>query len=146
MSVEDWLLTGEERDNPHSVLSQRPWTTGNEVCPLIDGAAYFAELCIAVGRMRSGDVLMFTDWRGDPDERLDGPGSEVSRVFAQAASARALQAWHDGGRIGARPRGRLREYRLPKLSTWSRRTAPVSLRLLADPDGRPRHLRRTGGY
>jgi phosphatidylserine/phosphatidylglycerophosphate/cardiolipin synthase-like enzyme len=28
---------------------------------------------------------MFTDWRGDPDERLDGPGTEVSRVFAQAA-------------------------------------------------------------
>jgi phosphatidylserine/phosphatidylglycerophosphate/cardiolipin synthase-like enzyme len=86
MSAEDWLLTGEERGNPHSVLSQRPWTTGNEVRPLIDGAAYFAELCAAVGRMRSGDLLMFTDWRGDPDERLDGPGSEVSRVFAQAAS------------------------------------------------------------
>ena len=26
---------------------------------------------------------MFTDWRGDPDERLDGPGTEVgTRVRA----------------------------------------------------------------
>src|SRR4051794_41578791 len=28
---------------------------------------------------------MFTDWRGDPDERLDGEGSEVSKVFCAAA-------------------------------------------------------------
>ena len=31
-------------------------------------------------------MLLFTDWRGDPDERLDGPGSEVGEVFAAAAA------------------------------------------------------------
>ncbi|HEY3090318.1 MAG TPA: hypothetical protein VGJ59_19885 [Jatrophihabitantaceae bacterium] len=35
--------------------------------------------------MRSGDLLLFTDWRGDPDELLDGPGAGVSRVFSDAA-------------------------------------------------------------
>jgi len=36
--------------------------------------------------MRDGDLLMFADWRGDPDERLtDSPGTEVGTVFAQAA-------------------------------------------------------------
>ncbi|MGI8879159.1 MAG: phospholipase D family protein [Jatrophihabitans sp.] len=35
--------------------------------------------------MVSGDVLLFTDWRGDPDQMMDGPGTEVSRVFADAA-------------------------------------------------------------
>ena len=35
--------------------------------------------------MQSGDLLLFTDWRGDPDERLNGPGSEVATVFAAAA-------------------------------------------------------------
>ena len=31
------------------------------------------------------DRLMFTDWRGDPDERLTGIGSKVGLVFAAAA-------------------------------------------------------------
>nr|WP_240942517.1 phospholipase D family protein [Planosporangium thailandense] len=35
--------------------------------------------------MRAGDLLLFTDWRGDPDERLDGPGSEIARTLCDAA-------------------------------------------------------------
>jgi phosphatidylserine/phosphatidylglycerophosphate/cardiolipin synthase-like enzyme len=83
--VTDWFLSGPERGNPHSVLSERPYTTGNLVRPLVDGQSYFAALCLAVGEMVAGDLLMFTDWRGDPDERLGGPDSEVSTVFCQAA-------------------------------------------------------------
>jgi phosphatidylserine/phosphatidylglycerophosphate/cardiolipin synthase-like enzyme len=52
----------------------------------VHGAAYFAELLAAIRRARAGDHLFFTDWRGDPDERLDGPGTEVSRVLAEAAA------------------------------------------------------------
>jgi phosphatidylserine/phosphatidylglycerophosphate/cardiolipin synthase-like enzyme len=36
--------------------------------------------------MGAGDLLLFTDWRGDADERLEGPGSEVGPVFAAAAA------------------------------------------------------------
>jgi phosphatidylserine/phosphatidylglycerophosphate/cardiolipin synthase-like enzyme len=66
-------------------LTERPYTAGNLVRPLVDGQAYFTELLAAVRRLDSGDLLFFTDWRGDPDERLDGPGTEVGSVFADAA-------------------------------------------------------------
>src|SRR3954451_2349321 len=90
MSLDEWFLTARERGNPATVLDSRhadgaAWTTGNRVRPLVHGAAYFAELLAGIRAMRAGDHLMFTDWRGDPDERLDGPGTEVSAVLADAA-------------------------------------------------------------
>jgi phosphatidylserine/phosphatidylglycerophosphate/cardiolipin synthase-like enzyme len=90
MRVEEWFLSAAERGNPHSALDHRrgdglAWTTGNDVQPLIDGRAYFAALLPAIRAMNAGDLLMFTDWRGDPDERLDGPGTGISRVLCQAA-------------------------------------------------------------
>src|SRR5689334_14540316 len=36
--------------------------------------------------MRAGDLLLFTDWRGDPDQRLDETGNGVARVFADVAA------------------------------------------------------------
>ena len=85
-----WFLTPDERGNPATDLDRRhgdgsAWTVGNEVTPLVHGRAYFAELLRCVRAMRSGDLLLFTDWRGDPDELLDGPGTEISRVLADAA-------------------------------------------------------------
>jgi len=86
-----WFLTSSERGNPGTRLDARhadgtAWTDRNLARPLIHGAAYFAELHRRVIQMRTGDLLMFSDWRGDPDERLNGdPGSEVGRVFGDAA-------------------------------------------------------------
>ena len=86
-----WFLTSKERGNPSTGLDARhpggaPWTEGNMVRPLIHGATYFAELHRRVSQMRDGDLLMFVDWRGDPDERLTGsPDTEVGKVFADAA-------------------------------------------------------------
>jgi len=90
MGLDDWFLTSTQRGNPVTTLDSRhvdaaAWTTGNRVRPLVHGGAYFAELLSAVRAMKPGDVLLFTDWRGDPDERLGGPGTEVSHVFADAA-------------------------------------------------------------
>ena len=88
--IEDWFLTASERGNPATQLDARhlgeqAWSTGNLARPLIHGATYFAELFAAVRRMERGDLLMFVDWRGDPDERLTGePGSEVSRLLREA--------------------------------------------------------------
>ena len=31
------------------------------------------------------DYLYFTDWQGDSDERLAGPGTEIGRVLADVA-------------------------------------------------------------
>ena len=91
MAAADWVLTAAERANPSTRLdTRRPggqaWSEGNTVTPLIHGKAYFAALVERVSRMRAGDLLLFVDWRGDPDERLtDEPGSEVARVLADAA-------------------------------------------------------------
>jgi phosphatidylserine/phosphatidylglycerophosphate/cardiolipin synthase-like enzyme len=86
----DWFLSVAERGNSFTAIDSRhpdhlAWTEGNAVRPLVHGATYFRTLHRAVQQMTRGDLLLFTDWRGDPDERLDGPGSEVGDVLAAAA-------------------------------------------------------------
>src|SRR5690349_14900471 len=90
MTAPGWYLSSAERGNPVTRLDRRhpdgaSFTVGNDVSALVHGKTYFAELLRCVQALRAGDLLMFTDWRGDPDERLDGPGTEVSQVFADAA-------------------------------------------------------------
>ena len=90
MQHTDWLLTKDERANHQTVLDDRhpgeaAWSEGNEVRPLIHGATYFAELCERLEATRPGDLVFFTDWQGDADERLTGePGSEVVEVLGRA--------------------------------------------------------------
>ncbi|MEO6142906.1 MAG: phospholipase [Dermatophilaceae bacterium] len=90
-STSAWFLTSRERGNPATSLDSRhsddvAWTEGNVVRPLIHGATYFAELHHRVSQMSDGDLLMFTDWRGDPDERLTAaPDAEVGKLFGDAA-------------------------------------------------------------
>ncbi|NUO34766.1 MAG: phospholipase, partial [Dermatophilaceae bacterium] len=92
MAVADWYLSARERGNPWTRLDARhpggrAWSEGNSVTPLVHGAAYFAALTERVAAMSAGDLLLFVDWRGDPDERLTGEaGSEVARLFADAAA------------------------------------------------------------
>lgn len=91
MAATEWFLTAAERGNPATQLDRRrgdglAWSAGNDVQALIHGESYFAELLRCVRRMQAGDLLLFTDWRGDPDELLDGPGTAVSQVLCDAAS------------------------------------------------------------
>jgi phosphatidylserine/phosphatidylglycerophosphate/cardiolipin synthase-like enzyme len=91
MRLEDWFLTGAERGNPATMIDSRrgdglAWSAGNEVRPLIHGSAYFAELAGRIEAMAAGDLLLFTDWRGDPDERLGGNGPEVAAALCSAAT------------------------------------------------------------
>ncbi|WP_030763304.1 phospholipase D family protein [Streptomyces sp. NRRL F-2664] len=90
MTRVQWLLVRGERGNPATRLDDRradgaAWSRGSEARPLVHGAAYFAELLAAVEAMGEGDLLLFTDWRGDRDERLDGPGTEIGAVLCRAA-------------------------------------------------------------
>jgi phosphatidylserine/phosphatidylglycerophosphate/cardiolipin synthase-like enzyme len=55
--------------------------------------------------------------------------------------SKALDAWHQGGRRGPRPPGRLREHRPERLKFLTRLWATPVYRLLDDPDGRPLRLR-----
>jgi hypothetical protein len=65
---------------------------------------------------------------------------------AYEQSAAALDAWHDGGRVGPRPPGRLRRMQPPRLGPLTRALALPSYLVLHDPDGRPRPLRRTDDF
>src|SRR3954452_16295638 len=90
MHLTDWFLTPDERDNPSTDLDRRhgdatAWTEGNDGAVLIDGASYFARLHEVLCESAPGDWVYFTDWQGDPDELLGGPGSEVGDVIAQLA-------------------------------------------------------------
>jgi len=87
--LDDWFLTADERGNPATRLYRRrpdatAWSTGNEVTALVHGRSYFPVLLAAIRRQRAGDVLFFSDWRGDPDERLDGEGTEIAQVLIEA--------------------------------------------------------------
>ena len=88
--MSEWLLTRSERGNPLTRVDdahegEQAWSTGNLVRPLVHGATYFAELHERIEATAAGDLIFFTDWQGDADERLTGePGSEVGEVLARA--------------------------------------------------------------
>jgi phosphatidylserine/phosphatidylglycerophosphate/cardiolipin synthase-like enzyme len=89
----NWFLTPAERGNPATGLDRRhgaSWSTGNDVRPLIHGATYFAALRSCTESLAHGDVLYFTDWRGDPDEAVNASGVTISSVLAGAASRGAI--------------------------------------------------------
>ena len=79
MEFADWFLTTEERGNPATKIPD--WCVGNRAEPLIHGATYFDRLVSEVEALTRGDYVFFTDWRGDPDEKLRDAGPTVSELF-----------------------------------------------------------------
>jgi len=89
MRFDDWFLRSDERGN-HATSIDRgrertAWTVGNRVEVLVDGDDYYRSLYLALCALRMGDSVQFTDWEGDADERLNGPGTEVGVVLADRA-------------------------------------------------------------
>ncbi|HEX4528066.1 MAG TPA: phospholipase D-like domain-containing protein [Acidimicrobiia bacterium] len=90
MPLDDWFLDASERGNRATEIDRRhgggtAWTEGNDGRVLVDGTEYFARLYDVLCATRPGDWLYFTDWQGDPDEELAGPGTAVGDVIAQLA-------------------------------------------------------------
>jgi len=89
VSIESWFLSPSERGNPWTRVDARrapaAWSTGNDARALVHGATYFAELSASVLAAGPGDLLLFTDWRGDPDEGVDDTGRTVSELLCTAA-------------------------------------------------------------
>ena len=80
---EDWLLTADERGNPATDLpgldvGQPGRAAGPRRRPTSTG---WSTRCEA---LNAGDHLFFTDWRGDPDERLREDGPTVAELFTEA--------------------------------------------------------------
>ena len=83
-----WFLDPEQRGN--SATRLRPWTEGNVAEPLLHGRSYLPRLAEVLTRTGPGDLVLFADWRGDPDERVTDHGPTVGRLFADAARRGAL--------------------------------------------------------
>ena len=83
MNLADWFLTEEERGNPASKLPA--WSEGNQVEPLVHGATYFDRLVTEVEALSERDYLFFTDWRGDPDQKMREDGPTIKELFCHAA-------------------------------------------------------------
>jgi phosphatidylserine/phosphatidylglycerophosphate/cardiolipin synthase-like enzyme len=86
-AIVSWFLGEGDRANRATDL--RVFTTGNLVQPLIDGRSYFARLCAELSATEPGDQVYFLDFRGDLDERLDGPGTEIGEMLGAAARRKA---------------------------------------------------------
>lgn len=95
MDVQSWLLTSDERENPHTRIDElrgdgTAWSRGNTVRAIVHGRPYFAELHERISALGPGDRLYFADWQGDPDQQLtDDPGSTLSTTLV-AASERGV--------------------------------------------------------
>ena len=82
-SAHGWFLSAEERGNPDTRISA--WTENNRVTPLVHGKPYFEALERAVRSAGDGDLVLFTDWRGDPEQYLTD-GVTVEDALTDAAT------------------------------------------------------------
>jgi phosphatidylserine/phosphatidylglycerophosphate/cardiolipin synthase-like enzyme len=84
-----WFLSAAERGNAGAVIdrgaSTGGWSVGNHVRVLVHGGEYYERLLEATAGLRAGDLLLFTDWEGDPDERLRAGGPDVESWLVDLA-------------------------------------------------------------
>jgi phosphatidylserine/phosphatidylglycerophosphate/cardiolipin synthase-like enzyme len=133
-----WASTGSDNFN------RRSWTHDSELSAVVLDADYALDLRLTLAAEHL-DRLPEVAERGLHETMADcrEPGGMFE---AYAACAARLEAWHEGGRVGDRPPGRLRPIPLPPLSRFTRMWAKVPLDVVHDPDGRPGPLQRASEY
>jgi phosphatidylserine/phosphatidylglycerophosphate/cardiolipin synthase-like enzyme len=127
-------------------LNRRSWSHDSELsCAVLDGTlderAPRDPAGLGDGARRLARDLRLTLLREHLDRATDGsddadlldPDDTVRTVNA---AADALEAWHEGGRVGPRPPGRLRPHQPEKLPLRTRLWAVPVYRVVYDPDGR----------
>ncbi|HEU4842269.1 MAG TPA: phospholipase D-like domain-containing protein, partial [Ilumatobacteraceae bacterium] len=142
-----WLMVGSDN------LNLRSWTNDSELsCAVIDEHRDEREPRDP-GGLGDGARVLARDtrlrlWRehlgrddGDDDDLVD----PVAAIEVLRRSATELDAWHEQG-TGPRPPGRLRLHRPGPVRWWAQWWAQPLHRTLVDPDGRPRAIRRAGGF
>ena len=162
--IDDWWATiGSDNFN------RRSWTHDSELSAVVldtaggDHSAYARRLRLTLAAEHldrelgpdayPGDISVLEPGRA-PEDLNDSVLLEVmadcvdphDMFDAFAPRPTALQAWHDGGRRGQRPPGRLRPIHRVHLSPVTRAWAGPLYRVVHDPDGRPRALRRQHAF
>jgi phosphatidylserine/phosphatidylglycerophosphate/cardiolipin synthase-like enzyme len=132
-------------------LNRRSWTHDSELSIAVvdDGRDERAPTDpggLGDGARRFARNLRLTLWRehleADEQDLLD-PVAGFDRWRRTAA---AVDAWHAGGRRGPRPTGQVRRHHVRSLSPLQKLWAEPIFRVVVDPDGRPRELRRANGF
>ena len=133
-----WAGTGSDNFN------RRSWTHDSELSAVVLDTDYAGDLrlMLAAEHLDRLDEVAEHGLHHAMADCADPAGM----YDAYAASASRLQSWHDGGRVGERPPGRLRPIPLPPLSRFTRLWAAAPLDLVHDPDGRPAPLRDVSRY
>jgi phosphatidylserine/phosphatidylglycerophosphate/cardiolipin synthase-like enzyme len=129
-----WTTVGSDNFN------RRSWTHDSELT-----AAVWDERASSTNSPESfAATLRTTLAREHLDLAADDPtdlSDPVALFEAFRESAAALQHWHDGGKTGPRPPGRLRPLTPFPLPLRTRMWAAPFSRIVCDPDGRPPSLR-----
>ena len=130
-----WASVGSDNFN------RRSWTHDSELSAVVvdEGGDYARGLRLTLAAEhldRDPDVA------GAMDDCLD----PVDMFGAYVASAARLDAWHEGGRRGERPPGRLRHLPVPELGAVARSAFSAPYLFVHDPDGRPRRLRSSDDF
>src|SRR5215217_3874000 len=140
-----WMTIGSDN------LNVRSWTHDSELtCALLDSELDDRDPADPGGRgdgarrlPRDVRLRLWHEHLAAPDDELLDPVRAFETWRQRAA---ALDAWHEGGRLGRRPPGRVRHHdpeRVGKIaSLWAR---PLH-RFAVDPDGRPPALRRRHAF
>ncbi|HEY2598319.1 MAG TPA: phospholipase D family protein [Candidatus Dormibacteraeota bacterium] len=143
-----WAAVGSDNFN------RRSWTHDSEVsCAVLDETRDSREPRDPAGLGDSARFfardLRLRLWR----EHLDrGDGDDADLVEPEHAvqsfrdCAQALDRWHEGGRRGERPPGRVRRHIRFRPSRTTLLWAEPIYRIVYDPDARPRALREAGEW
>jgi phosphatidylserine/phosphatidylglycerophosphate/cardiolipin synthase-like enzyme len=125
-------------------INRRSWTHDSELSVAVteDGAAQGGPHA-AAGFARELRLRLWHEHLGRDAHIPDEP-KEAFDLWRRSAAA--LDDWHETGRAGARPPGRVRVHRPAGVSAWQRWWAKPLYSTVVDPDGRPSRLRRQGRF